>query len=297
MVMERVVWGVPSFWIERFPLYYGRWRGFFRKRGIGLEIRYSWGGPQLASAFARGEVWIGEMGLPPFLKAYSQGLPARVIGSSTIQQLDHYLVARPHIAEMKDLRGRRLGILSAGSCDEYFARSMLESSGLDPDRDVALIPLGRAYGNIRCFSPSPGSGLPGLDAGFLVEPFVAQAERLGWIRILAAVRDFFPGYQWGIILARNDALASNRELIYRAMEGFRESCRKIAERPDEAASFGAQVFRIPKEDFRRALLRDLEHWELDARLDVAGMENCLHVQKRMGSVSVDLELESLFEQL
>jgi NitT/TauT family transport system substrate-binding protein len=295
--MERVVWGVPSFWIERLPLYHGRQRGFFAKRGIDLEIRYYWGGPELAAGISKGEVWIGEMGLPAFLKACSEGLPARVIGSSTIQQLDHYLVARPQIAEMKDLQGRSLGILSAGSCDEYFARSMLAASGLDPDTDVELIPLGPAYGNVRCFSPSPVSGLPRVDAGFLVEPFVAQAERLGWVRILAAVRDFFPSYQWGIILARNDALVSKRELIQRAMEGFRASCREIAERPEEAASFGAQVFRIPREDFRRALLRDLARWELEARLDVQGMESCLQVQKEIGGAPDDLGLEGMIEQL
>jgi NitT/TauT family transport system substrate-binding protein len=295
--MEKVIWGVPSFWIERFPLYYGRWRGFFEKRGIDLQIRYYWGGPELAAAVAKGEVWIGEIGLPPFLKAYSDGLPARVIGSSTIQQLDHYLVARPQIEEMPELRGRSLGILSAGSCDDYFARSMLATSGLDPDTDVELIPLGRAYGNVRCFSPSPVSGFPRVDAGFLVEPFVAQAERLGWVRILAAVRDFFPNYQWGIILARVDALTSRTELVQRVMDGFRESSREVAEHPEEAVSFGAQVFRIPRDDFRRALLRDLERWELEARLDMQGMENCLRVQKEMGCVPADLGLEGMIEQL
>lgn len=295
--MERVNWGVPSFWIERFPLYYGRRRGHFEKRGIDLRICNCWGGPELAAAVSEGRVWIGEMGLPPFLKAYSDGLPARVIGSSTIQQLDHYLVARPQIEQMRDLQGKRLGILSAGSCDDYFARSMLRVSGLDPDRDVELVPLGRAYGNVCCFSPSPVSGFPEVDAGFLVEPFVARAETLGWVRILAAVRDFFPSYQWGIILARIDALASKRELIQRAMEGFRASCREIAERPEEAAPFGAQVFQIPGDDFRRALLRDLRRWELDARLNRQGMGNCLQVQKETGSVPADLQLEGMIEQL
>jgi NitT/TauT family transport system substrate-binding protein len=297
MSMERVVWGAPSFWIERFPLYYGRRRGFFERRGIDLEIRYYWGGPELAAAVNRGEVWIGEMGLPPFLRAYADGLTARAIGSSTIQQLDHYLVARPEISKLTDLRGRRVGILSVGSCDDYFARSMLKASGLDPDADVTLIPLGSAYGDVRCFSPSPVSDIPRVDAGFLVEPFVARAERLGRVRILAAVRDYFPSYQWGIILARSDALEHKIELIRKAMDGFRASCRGIVENLEEAASFGAQVFRIPKEDFRRALLRDLEHWELDARLDIEGMENCLQVQREMGCVPADLRLEGMIRQL
>ncbi len=297
MSREKVIWGVPSFWIERFPLYYGRNRGFFEKRGIDLEIRYYWGGPELVAAVSAGEVWIGEMGLPPFLKAYADGLPVRAIGSSTIQQLDHYLVAGPEISKMTDLQGRRLGILSLGSCDDYFAHSMLKASGLDPDADVTLVPLGSAYGDVRCFAPSPVADIPKVDAGFLAEPFVARAERLGWVRILAAVRDYFPSYQWGIILARVDALERKIRLIRSLMAGFRESCRGIVEHPEEAASIGAQVFRIPKEDFHRALLRDLEHWELDARLDIGGMENCLFVQKEMDCVPADLRLEGMIEQL
>jgi NitT/TauT family transport system substrate-binding protein len=295
--MERVIWGVPSFWIERFPLYYGRRLGVFRRLGIDLKIRYYWGGPELAAAFSRGEVWIGEMGLPPFLKAWADGLPARVIGSSTVKRLDHYLVARPRISSLGQLRRRRLGILSRGSCDDYFARSILKASGLDPDSDVELVALGSAYGNVRCFSPFPAAGLPGVDAGFLVEPFVARGERLGWVRILAAVRDFFPSYQWGIILAGTDALRRRSGLILRAMEGFRRSSRAILANPAEAASFGAQVFRIPREDFQRALLRDLERWELDARLDLRGMESCLRVQKSLGCVPAGLGLEGMTEQM
>ena len=32
--MQKVVWGAPSFWIERFPLYWGIEQGFFVKQGI-----------------------------------------------------------------------------------------------------------------------------------------------------------------------------------------------------------------------------------------------------------------------
>jgi hypothetical protein len=194
---ETLLWGVPSFWIERFPLYYGKH----------LRIRYYWGGPELARAMAGGEVMIGEMGMPPFLRAYSEGLPAKVIGSSVIQQLDHYLVGRPEILGLESLKGRKVGILSPGSCDDYFARSMLRAAGVDPDRDVQLVPLGSAYGEVRCFDPQAPGHLPQVEAGFLVEPFVARGEQLGLVKVLASVRDYYPRYQWGIILATEKALA------------------------------------------------------------------------------------------
>lgn len=80
----------------------------------------------------------------------------------------------------------RIGILSPGSCDSYFIRHMLRSCSIDPDTEVDLVALGKAYGRLDEFQ----SGR--IDAGFLVEPFVALGEETGQIKILATVKDFFP---------------------------------------------------------------------------------------------------------
>lgn len=288
---DEIVWGVPSFWIERFPLYYGRHKGFFEKRDITLKIKYYWGGPELARAVKEGEILIGEMGLPPFLKAFSQGLPARVIGSSTVQQLDHYLVARPEVKSIGDLKGGKVCILSFGSCDDYFIRYMLQASSIDPETEVEIVPLGDSYGDLAFFS----SGR--IDAGFLVEPYVSLGESLSQVKILATVKDYFPIYQWGIIFARNDFLQDHLDLAQRAMEAYRQSCQAIGENLDEAAAFGAQVFRLKKDVFRRAVYRDMNNWELDARIDHEGMKNCLRIQKETGAVPPELEMRGMIEHL
>ena len=85
---NELIWGVPSFWIERLPLYYGRSKGFFQDKRLTLKIKYYWGGLELAQAVDRGEAAIGNLGLPPFLMAVAQGLPLRAIGSSIMQQLN-----------------------------------------------------------------------------------------------------------------------------------------------------------------------------------------------------------------
>lgn len=288
---ERLLWGVPSFWIERFPLYYGRHKGFFLDQGLDIEIQYFWGGPELARAVERAQVLIGEMGLPPFLKGFSQGLPARVIGSSVIQQLDHFLVCRPAIEQMADLRGKKIGILSCGSCDDYFIRFMLRASSIDPDKDVELIPLGNGYGRLDTFESGK------VDAGFLVEPFVAQGEDRGCVKVLATVKDYFPRYQWGIIFAHTRLLEEKPDLVRRAMNAFRRSCRAIKENPEEAAAFGAQVFRLKKAIFHQAMVRGLENWELDAKLDMEGMENCRRIQAETGAIPAKLELPLMVQQM
>lgn len=281
--MDTLHWGAPSFWIERFPLYHGIQEGFFRKRGIRLRIEVFWGGPELARAVGNGTIGIGEMGLPPFLQALSQGLPASLIGSSIIQQLDHYLVSRPEIETIQELRGRAVGILSFGSCDEYFARRMLEAYSVDPDEAVDLVPLGDSYGSLRPFLSDE------IDAGFVVEPYVALAESRGLLTVLSSVKPYFPRYQWGILFAHDEWLVHRRELVRRALDAYCESCQAIQEDPESAVPLGAEVFEVSEGVFRRALHRDLANWETEAQLDREGIRNCLAIQREIGAVSGALD--------
>ena len=289
--MQKVVWGAPSFWIERFPLYWGIDQGFFAKQGIDLEIWYSYGGPELARAVNAGSIHIGEMGLPPFVTAYRQGMAARIIGSSVIQQLDHYLAARPDIVSVDDLAGCRIGILSAGSCDDYFIRKMLPAHDIDPDGDVELRPLGEDYGKLDLFVDGR------VDAAFVVEPQLARGEHEGLLRVIDRVADYYPRYQWGIILASEAWLQHQGDLIGRLMHAFRQACRSIKDRPGQTTDLGSRVFGVTPEVFERALQRDLPRWETDARLDMAGLQSAMEVQETMGLPTADLALDEMVCQL
>lgn len=289
--MQKVVWGAPSFWIERFPLFWGIDQGFFAKQGIDLEIWYSYGGPELARAVNAGSIHIGEMGLPPFVTAYRQGMAARIIGSSVIQQLDHYLAARPDIVSVDGLAGGRIGILSAGSCDDYFIRKILTAHAIDPDDDVELMPLGEDCGKLDLFIDRR------VDAAFMVEPQLARGEHEGHLLVIDRVAHYYPHYQWGIILASDAWLEHQGDLLARLMIAFRRACRSIKERPGQTTGLGSRVFGVSPEVFERALQRGLPRWETDARLDMAGLQSALEVQRTMGLVAADFSLDEMVWQL
>jgi ABC-type nitrate/sulfonate/bicarbonate transport system substrate-binding protein len=289
--LEKVVWGAPSFWIERFPLYWGIHQGYFTDQGIDLHIQYLYGGPELARTFNDGSIHIGEMGLPPFATAYQQGMNARIIGSSVIQQLDHYLAARPDIVSIEGLSGCRIGILSGGSCDDYFIRKMLTTREIDPDGDVELVPLGEDYGK-------PGLIADGhVDAAFVVEPQLARGEHEGLLRVIDRVADYYPRYQWGIILASQTWLNQKMDLLGRLMHAFRKACRSIKDHPELTIALGSRVFGVAPEIFEIALMRDLPRWEINAHLDRAGLQSALNVQEEMGTSTSDLSLNEMVLQL
>ena len=289
--MDKVIWGVPSFWIERFPMYWARDRGLFQDRGIELELKYFYGGPELCQAVESGEIQVGDIGLPPFLKAWSQGLPARIVAGTMMQKLDHYLAVRPGIENFADLRGRSIGILSFGSCDEYFIRRLLIAEGVDP-KETTLVCQGGGLGRdpARFFAQ-------GLDAGFVVEPRLSQGELGGRLKILARVGDYFPRYQWGVMFARDDFLETGAGWLGRVLEAYRLACREIQSDPESSVPLGAEVFGVSPEVFGRALRRNLANWDLEAGLDLEGLENAIGVQKELGALPRDFSSAGLVRAL
>lgn len=276
--LDSVTWGAPSFWIERFPLYCGQAFGFFEEQGIELDIRYTNGGPELADAVTKGQIHVGEMGLPPFVKAHSHGLKARIIGSSVVQQLDHYIAARSGLNRVEDLVGGRVGILSHGSCDDYFIRHILDAHGISPEDAPELVPMGTDYGKVNVISRSL------VDAAFMVEPALSAGEEQGAFKAIARVGDYFSRYQWGIILASDEWLGDRLPLVQRLMAAFRKACRYISEHPEDVLALGADVFNVTVDVFRKALMRDLCRWEIEAHLDMVGLENALRV---LGDAGID----------
>jgi len=281
-IKDKVIWGTPSFWMNVFPLYYGKEKGFFLEQGIDLEIEYFHGGPELVRAVQEVKIQVGTIGLPPFSKAFAEGLPAKIVGSAIMRQLNYYVVARPEIQTMTDLKGKKIGILSFGSCDEYFIRRMLKMEGVNPNTEIELVSLGDCYGDLNCFTAGQ------IDAGFIGEPKVTQGEHLGLFKVLARVGDYFPKYQWGVIFARNDFIEKQPELLARILEGFRNACRYIQENPEETIEIGSKLFDVSTEVFRVALYRDLANWEVDAKVDVEGLNNCLKIQAEAGAITCDI---------
>ncbi len=117
-------------------------KGFFADEGINLTTRTVPGDDALAAAMGRGEIQIGRMGTPPFLQAIDNGsfVGGKIVASHVMHNLDHFfLVVRPDIQELAELKGKTVGVLSKGSCDGHLMKMELRRAGLDPERDVTYL--------------------------------------------------------------------------------------------------------------------------------------------------------------
>jgi ABC-type nitrate/sulfonate/bicarbonate transport system substrate-binding protein len=54
----------------------------------------------------------------------------------------HFLMGRPEITSAAAVKGKRVGVSSFGATSDLTARVALQSIGIDPHRDVAIVTLG-----------------------------------------------------------------------------------------------------------------------------------------------------------
>jgi len=195
------------------------------------------------------------------------------------------------IESLSDLSGKRIGILSHGSCDHYFIRRLLYCRGIDSETAVELVPLGPLYGDLQVFADAT------VDAAFMVEPGVAAGEKAGLFRVIGRVGDYFPRYQWGIILASIQWLDERRDLVSRLMTAFRNACRWINDHPEDTLELGGDIFKVNKSVFRKALLRDLDRWQINARIDFTGLHNALKIQEALGIAIDRIDLAQMVQQV
>lgn len=179
----------------------GQKRGFFRDEGIDIELirmNANISVTALSTADVDYTMIFGSV-----VRGAMRGMPMRVLGCF-MDSSTHTLIARAEYKSVRDLRGKTLAVSTYGSTSDVAARMMMKHGGVDPERELKIIPLGaeRArFGALR-------EGI--VDVAVLSPPADSEAGRYG----LNVVSRFY-------------------EIYKMPFTGLGTHLKKIKERPDE----------------------------------------------------------------
>jgi len=154
-------------------------KGFFEREGLRVRMITFRGTNLMLAALMSGD--LDYMTILPFTAgAAARGVPVKIVGSVT-KSSTQAIIARPEVDNIKQLKGKKVGINSFGSSVDYTAFAALSRSGLDPQKDVNIIMAGG--GNVdRIVALASGS----IDATVVSSPFEFHAEKQGLKTIISA---------------------------------------------------------------------------------------------------------------
>jgi len=216
--LTRIRIGYPSPSASFSPLFVAKEAGLFEKYGLASELLYLQG-VQITQVHVAHQIEFTVTGSPLPLQAAVEGADLVLIASS-IDRFIYKLIVVPNIASIAALKGKTIGITRFGSLPDVAIRLVLKKSGLNADKDVSLVQVGRMTDMVV--------GLSGkkIDAGVISDPTSFQAEKMGMRRLLDMADVDVEFANVAAVVSRAYA-KSHRDVVLRFLRAYIDGTRQF----------------------------------------------------------------------
>ena len=216
--LTRIRTGYPSPSASFSPLFVAQEAGLFAKQGLGSELLYLQG-VQITQVHVAKQVDFTVTGSPLPLQASVEGADLILVASS-IDKFIYKLIVDPSIAAPADLRGKTIGITRFGSLPDVATRLVLKKWGMNADKDVKLIQVGRMTDMVVALAGKR------IDAGVISDPTSFQAEQIGMKRLLDMADIDVDFANVAVVVGRAYA-KSHRDVVLRFLKAYVEGTKRF----------------------------------------------------------------------
>jgi len=212
------------------PIWVAKEARLFEKQGLDLNLVYIPGGPRsIMSLIGSSIQFVNHSGMPA-LEAYMRGADTAMIASS-MNQLEHAVMANKSITSVDQLRGKVLGMSALGALTDIILREALRYYGIS-EKEVTIIPVG-----------DEGARLSSLQTGRVQAVIISGIQRLTATRM---------GFHQVIDLAKLPIEVSGSSILVR--RSYVEQNPEIAIKFLKAWIEGAFLFKA-KPEFSLGVLK------------------------------------------
>lgn len=244
--------------------------GFFKKVGIGVNLKFFADGAFMMAPLISGEV---DVALPTagagFFNSLARGGPFRVIlccgqgrrgrAVTTINvRKDHYDNGIQSLKDLPKLKGMLVAVGAAGSINQYGMSSALLQTGLNPLTDVLWQTSVSQPDIVKQL------GQKQVDAAEITYHLAYLAQKQGFSRILASRDEYLPDSQLGVLIAREELLQKKRDLLIRFAMAYIHTARLF----NQVASDPGKHPDVLQMIIKHIVVKDVEllkavapHWE------------------------------------
>ncbi|MGI6853912.1 ABC transporter substrate-binding protein [Mesorhizobium sp. 1B3] len=209
------------------PFFVAEELGYFDEFGLDVTLSPKGGTAETIQMLASGNIVSGAATWGAGLfNSINSGATVTIVGTlakmpDTVPSPSPFMVSeqawQAGIREVKDLKGKRVGIPGPGGFGLYSVAKALEKGGLTVD-DVEAVYL-----------PPPATAAAfangGLEAGWSIEPFALQLEKEGLGRRL--VEDHTFGTELGFIAFNNEFAKQNEGAVVNFLAAFLKAARQL----------------------------------------------------------------------
>ena len=231
--LKKIRIGYPSLSFRQSNVWVAKEMGLFNKYGVEVEPIFLRGGQIATQALATGDPPIVNIGtvVQANLSGYNLVLVAAVE-----TKYDQIVFARKGITKLEDLKGKILGISGFGAATHYAANMLLKHLGLEPNKDVALVPGGPDAERLAALVSGK------IDATLFTSSAAPPARKAGFVELFQ-IGDLGIEVQGNGFATSRPYIAGNRDTVKNALRGFVEAIYFIYANKKEAQKVFAKYMR------------------------------------------------------
>lgn len=194
-------------------------RKLLQKQGVQPEVIAINASPTVLQALLANEIEAASISVTTLASSRLAGADSVMI-LGVVPTFVDYIASLANITTPEQLKGKTAGVNRLGSTSDLGLRLALRKLGIDPEKDVKIIPVG---GTAERFA-SLSKGLTQFT--IIPEPFLTQAEKLGF-HSLYKIADLKIPFWWNGILTREGIIKAKRPLLQKLVRAMVESIHII----------------------------------------------------------------------
>lgn len=227
-----------------------------------------------------GEIDYTLFGAASGMVAVAQGMPIKIVHFG-FKFADYTLVARPEFKTVSQLRGKRIAVSGFSGSIYSSTRAILSSGGLDPDKDVTVLQVGREDMRIQALF----SGT--IDATVLPAPLQALAEEKGY-SLITDIEGKFEVPLSGLTVT-DKKLKENTEEVKKVIRALVDGGRFYMTNRAESVALYTDWLKLPKPIAERAYTRSLRFVSPDGLGKESTIKNQLDIVKKITKKDIKQE--------
>ena len=263
------------------PPYLAKDLGYFKEEGLDVEIISFEGGVGSLRALLAGQVDLALTSGDPPIIARAKGGAIRLVYSSS-PRLEAVLTVRGDIKEVKDLKGRKIGIQEPNGFADIFSRRALIKAGLKP-ADVQFI------------STSTAGRVPALitgqvDTGVMhVEQAIRAIKRDPSLHNLMNFWEAFPSALYNVIVTSEKKLKEDPDAIAGFIKAVIKANRFIYRNKDKTLDAAVEFTGYTRDELEPAYDQLIKGrvWSVNDGLPPKMVEFNIENQVRIGNIPPD----------
>lgn len=256
------------------PIRFGVAKGFFAEDGLSVQFTNI---QDLVTGVAKSELTFAFGPTSVYLRAAALGAPIKIVASGFRSKGPYFLIARKGIASVADLKGKTIGNSGPGSNLDTVLRFILVANGLDPDHNVTLVGNGvaeQAYGTLTTRQ---------VDATIIHQPFAALGEMENESTTLARGWDCLPSYHTGVLIAGDDVIRNDPDLLKRGLHAYFKAYTYAKEHYDEYLPWLQAQLSLDPVAVKRALAQEDDVWDNNPAVDPVAIHDTQEIEVKVGN--------------